>query len=300
MEKTKKTVREIFKGAPKGSSRIIKEEIDQPITRRSAKSVQEIAGGEVVASAVRTPTVKDVAKKSKIIKNLLIAAVAVTMVALGGSTYYFYHQYKKTTAVEAEDIAGKIGKFMELPSEPATLATVTDKDKVREQAFFAHSENGDKVLIYTQTKKAILYRPSTNKIIEVMYLSAGNQPPANTLGQNNSAQGTEQPAQTTPVNAPADQSALVSENVRVVVYNGTNTGGMAATVADKIAGMAGVSVTQKSNATGIFTTTIVVDLTGKGAAAQKIAEAVGGQVEEFPASEKKPENADILIIAGGE
>jgi hypothetical protein len=47
------------------------------------------------------------------------------------------------------------------------MATVLEQDKLKDQPFFARAQNGDKVIIYTQNKKAILYRPSENRIIEV-------------------------------------------------------------------------------------------------------------------------------------
>jgi len=44
---------------------------------------------------------------------------------------------------------------------------VTDANSFSNQAGFENAENGDKVLIYTNAKKAILYRPSINEIIVV-------------------------------------------------------------------------------------------------------------------------------------
>lgn len=66
---------------------------------------------------------------------------------------------------------------MELPAgEQPTLATVADQEKLKGQDFFSHAQNGDKLLIYPKAKKAILYRPSTGKIIEVTNLTSGSQP----------------------------------------------------------------------------------------------------------------------------
>lgn len=96
---------------------------------------------------------------------------------------YFYIQYKdkqkllKKPAVSQEE-AGKIvalvESLMQLPkNENPTIATVSNKEKLKDQPFFNNAQNGDKVLIYTKAKKAILYRPSINKIIEVSFLNFG-------------------------------------------------------------------------------------------------------------------------------
>jgi hypothetical protein len=61
----------------------------------------------------------------------------------------------------------KVGKLMELPTNAGTpvVYTVSDVSKAKAQTdFFANSQNGDQVLIY-QTGFAVVYRPSTNKIV---------------------------------------------------------------------------------------------------------------------------------------
>jgi hypothetical protein len=84
---------------------------------------------------------------------------------------------------ETKILTDRIGRFMELPAdEQPNLATVTDQEKLKGQDFFAQAQNGDKLLVYPKARKAILYRPSTKKIIEVSNLIPGEnnqeQPPA--------------------------------------------------------------------------------------------------------------------------
>ena len=79
------------------------------------------------------------------------------------------------STAEAKELAAVVSKLIEVPTdELPTVATVVDASKVKAQAFFANAQNGDKVLLYTKASKAILYRPSTNKIVEVAPINIGN------------------------------------------------------------------------------------------------------------------------------
>ena len=118
-------------------------------------------------------------KGKKIGKIVLIVLAAVVFLGAIGTAGYFYIQNKKISqnpdaAAQAETakLVATVGKLISLPTdETPSVATVTDKTKLADQPFFSKSENGDKVLIYTNAKKAILFRPSTDKIIEVMPIS---------------------------------------------------------------------------------------------------------------------------------
>jgi len=122
-------------------------------------------------------------------KKIALGGIVLIFVALIATTSYFYVQWKKVKsnpqASSQEEIASikkKIGNFIELPpSEEPTMATVTDVEKLKNQPFFSKAQNGDKVLIYTNSQKAILYRPSTGKIVDMMSLGAIGTAPAQNL-----------------------------------------------------------------------------------------------------------------------
>ncbi len=83
------------------------------------------------------------------------------------------------TESEIKDLIAKVGKLIVLPTgEQPTIATVADPDKLKNQSFFANASKDDKVLIYTNARKAILYSPSQNKIIEVAPINIGPAPEA--------------------------------------------------------------------------------------------------------------------------
>ncbi len=80
-----------------------------------------------------------------------------------------------STISQAAELRNEVGKLIELPSnETPTIATVTNVSNLQNQAFFANAQNGDKVLMFAQAKEVILYRPSTNKIVQVAPLNPGN------------------------------------------------------------------------------------------------------------------------------
>lgn len=72
------------------------------------------------------------------------------------------------TQPDKKAILSEVGTIFALPTdEEPTIATVTDPEKLKDQQFFQKALTADIVLIYNTSRKAILYRPSEKKIIEV-------------------------------------------------------------------------------------------------------------------------------------
>ncbi|MEN9582746.1 MAG: hypothetical protein RL641_700 [Candidatus Parcubacteria bacterium] len=115
-------------------------------------------------------------------KSILIVLI-VLVIAMAGAAGYFYLQYSKVkknpqavAQAEVDQLVAKVGQLIVLPTdETPTIATVSDPEKLKDQAFFKSAQAGYKVLIYTKAKKAVLYDPITNKIVEVAPLSIGDQ-----------------------------------------------------------------------------------------------------------------------------
>jgi hypothetical protein len=222
---------------------------------------------------------KSMFKKIFSLKTLIIVLVVIVLAGGYAGTYYFYHKYqnvkKNPEAVmqdESNRLIAQVGQLMMLPTdETPTVATVLDKEKVKDQAFFKNSENGDKLLTYAKALEAILYRPSANKIVAVgpIYNS--------------------------------DQTTASSQPVKIAYYNGTGTTGATTAIEKKINDKFTTAVTtaSKDNAAKTdYQGITVVDINGSLAdGAKTIADFLGGKVGTLPAGEAKP-NADILIILG--
>lgn len=122
--------------------------------------------------------------KQKILRILKKIMPIITVLALVAAGYLYYQmtQLKKspqaTVAKETKEVVSKVSKLVALPTdEQPTIATVADPALLKDQAFFAKAEKGDKVLIYTNAKKAILYSVKMNKVIDIAPLNIGNTPP---------------------------------------------------------------------------------------------------------------------------
>ena len=206
--------------------------------------------------------------------------VVLVMLVLIGTAYYFFSQYKKTQLLlnnptlaakeEVKKITDQLSKLMELPAkEEPIVVTVLDKKKLTGQDFFKRAENGDKVIVYSVSKKAILFRPSINKIIEVAPLNLGD---------------TNQP-------------------VKIALYNGTTTVGMISSLEKELMGkVTNITIADKVNAKKTdYEKTLVIDLSGKKSElAKQLATLLNAQVSKLPAGETAPKNTDLLVIIGAD
>ncbi len=217
-------------------------------------------------------------KKINFNSALLIVLIVIALAGIAASVYYYreyrYLKYNPQAASEEEvqGLIAEIGRIMQLPDdETPSLATVLDKEKIKDQPFFKNAENGDKLLAYTKAQKAILYRPSAKKIIEVAPLNI-------------------------------DQSAVqpASSPLKVAYYNGSTQAGLAVETEKQVkaAHEDYTTVEVKDAAKKDYEKTVVVDISGTHAAeAAAIATLLKGNVGQLPEGEAKPA-ADILIISG--
>lgn len=82
-------------------------------------------------------------------------------------------QASVAAARQVSDTLGKVAKLAIVPTnETPTVSTVANAAKLKGQSFFANAKDGDKVIVYSQAKEAILYRPSTNQIVIIAPVSA--------------------------------------------------------------------------------------------------------------------------------
>jgi hypothetical protein len=254
----------------------------------------------------------------KLTRRTLIILIAFAVLLIGVVPgYFFYSHYEKTqkqlenpTDAAKEEVAKTVeavGKLILLPSdEEPTLATVSDKTKVQDQALIqANVRNGDKILIYSQAKKAYLYRPSLNKLVAIAPVNIGEQAPTLApvniapTGKTTPTPSTKPTGKLTPTSKITPTPTSAFKAVNIALYNGTRTAGLAARTQTALKTTAPfATVVATGNAANTYTDTLVIDFTGKySKEAAELVKQVGGATGVLPKGEIKP-TADILIILG--
>lgn len=207
---------------------------------------------------------------------------------------------KNTRTAEAasllspQEVLSEVRSIMELPTdEDPTIAAVTDLERLKNEPFFQNAQNGDRVIFFVKAKKAILYRPTSRKIIEVSV--------SPTLGDGGSTTKTEAAKPAKDTQATKEDTMKPEEFAgAITLYNGSTKLGVTNTAEDALLqAFTKASVREKLAAKkNDYVGVTVVDLTGNNqAAAAAIAQKMNGKVGTLPAGEDKPAG-EILVIIG--
>lgn len=200
----------------------------------------------------------------------IIILLILSLIAVSG---YFYWQRHK--AQDNSNVITSLEQLIELPTEEPSLATITDIEKLKDQPFFQKAENGDKLLIYKNSQKAILYRPSKNKIIDFTLIDTSSV-------------------------ANIEEKQIEISPVRVALYNGTYVQGLTKIAEGQLLTQDGLTVVLRENANQKeYEKTLIIDLSGKNKTiVNSLIPQVKGEIAQLPEGEKVPQEVDVLVILG--
>lgn len=217
--------------------------------------------------------------KKKSNKALPIVVSVLAVLGIGAAVFFYLENQqikndparlaeatKNAATNEAKELKNKVAKLMQLPSdEEPVVATVSDREKLQDQAFFKDAQDGDRILIFTEAKKAVIYREKDNRIINVGPIAVTSDAATKTAVSV---------VATTQASADATAAKLSSLASSLTISKGTTT--------------VSQSKTQVYDASG-----------GKhGELVTKLAELTGGEViSALPAGQTAPEGAQVVIIA---
>jgi hypothetical protein len=202
-------------------------------------------------------------------KKVLLVVNVLLLVGLAEAAGFYFKKYNdlkknpvtadQAAQAEVERYVAEVGRLYDLPKdEEPSVATVKDKEQLKDQPFFSKAENGDVTLIYTNAKLAILYRPSTKQLVNVSSVTVQDGARVKVIGLS-------------------DQrgNAIASlANAQISATDGGNA---------------------KGDHTGVIVVDLTGQ---NAAQAEKIADTLQGKVGKLPAGEDEPEDTDILVIIG--
>ncbi len=133
-------------------------------------------------------------------KKILILVNILLIIALAGAAGFYFKKHRDLSAqfnnvnakyeelakdpqavqsAEVRKYIDEVSKVYDLPKgEEPSVATVKDKELLKDQPFFSKAENGDITLIYSNAKLALLYRPSTKQLVNVSSVTIQDNQPA--------------------------------------------------------------------------------------------------------------------------
>lgn len=109
----------------------------------------------------------------------LIIVLCVVILLMLTACILLFMQYRQAVKDQAKSVPAStnqltnlLSKSIALPNEQVSIATVMDKTKLSQPQLAAEAENGDQLLVYAKSRRVILYRPSTKKVIDMFHITA--------------------------------------------------------------------------------------------------------------------------------
>lgn len=217
------------------------------------------------------------AKKTKKLSNkkkiLVVGGLVIGLLVVGaiGLSVYSFTQLQsvkknpqKIITDETKSYVEKVSKHIDVPmDEEPQVARVQDEAKAKENPFFKNVKNGDVVLVFAKAQKAVIYRPSEDKLINVGPLN------------------------------------IERTKVGVAVLGaGGDVQAAQKAITDKLGNSVVISFSGDAKSKTEVSKTTVVDVSGQQAElAKQVAAAVGGEVAgKLPNGEAVPVNTSIVVI----
>ncbi len=226
-------------------------------------------------------------------RSQLIMMWILLILALGAFMWSFlnYTQTKKQLAIltdpklaselsqrETEVLLEKIAKHAVLPKEKnPVVAVINDVEQLAAtQDFYSMAHNGDKVVIYSNARKAIIYDEKADRIVNIGPVIYSDQP--------------------TPA-APNPEEGRITIELR----NGTTSNDSAVKMRDSLSSNEAFNVFKLGKAAkSDYPNTIILDKTGgkKGDVVAALQKAIGGTVVQALPSGEPDTAGEVLVIIG--
>lgn len=142
-----------------------------PINEEGKASVSKVA-------AIKARLTPKNIKRGLIVLAVLAVGILIWQYLDARAELKRFNDPAAAVAQESEDTVSEVSEVMVLPvGEQPIPALVKDEAKFADNPVFEGVKNGDKLLIYQEKRKVIIYRPSTKQIVNVITIAANQEVP---------------------------------------------------------------------------------------------------------------------------
>jgi hypothetical protein len=185
-------------------SQTVVDEIASSMTPRNDIKRNVAKVGVLRDNRIMTTKQKAVTVTFSLFSILLLAAIGFLLykisqmdkeLALARQSPGTYTDMQNKTVIE------KLGQIVILPTdEEPSIATILDKEKLKDNPFFVKAKNGDKIIAYENNRLIYLYRPEINKLVGLLpFIIGDSSQSAEIKKATPSAKPTLKPTATSPV-----------------------------------------------------------------------------------------------------
>lgn len=98
--------------------------------------------------------------------------VSLVLVAAIGLCAFLFLKYREAVDANPTNIEQKtvetVSKLVEVPDEKPTVVTVQDAAKLSNPELASRAKDGDRLLVYAESRRVVMYRPSNGKIVDIL------------------------------------------------------------------------------------------------------------------------------------
>ncbi len=121
-------------------------------------------------------------------RGLVFSILALLLVVAIATSTLLFVKYRDALhdnpQREREHILTTIRTVVQLPKETPGFSTVIDVSKLTNPILKKRAQNGDRLIIFAKSKRLVIYRPATGKVIDMLTIQS-NDVSAATSNQDN-------------------------------------------------------------------------------------------------------------------
>ncbi len=233
--------------------------------------------------------------------RIILFVLIVITVSIGSAFYFNWFDLglskQEIQQNKIASVVSSIGKLMIVPKGTPILATVKDITKLKQQqAFFKNAQNGDDLVIFPQSRRAVIYSPARNLIINVGPIKYPKTQTAAKTSTHTSISNISLQKKNSVV------AAAKNGQITIDMRNGSGKNGLATSVAQTLKGNTSYFIENIGDANNQnYKRSLIIDLAKKPSETSSIdslAKSLNATIISGLPYGEKPSVADIVIILG--